>query len=99
MRRVGPSGDKGLASVWLKKRSAESDTEHHRGVISVLLEPLPGYSDAEVVNRLRTIGAHRVEVLAPGFVSAAIERGRIEELEEIAEVGVKPQKRPLGAPH
>jgi|tagenome__1003787_1003787.scaffolds.fasta_scaffold20962679_3 hypothetical protein len=83
--------------MWLKKRSAKVNTEHDRGAVAVLVEALPGHSDEEVVNRLRMIGAHRAEVLAPGFVSAAIERGRIEELEDIAQVGIKPEKRLLGA--
>jgi hypothetical protein len=83
--------------MWLKKRSAEIETEHDRDVVAVLVEAMPGHSDAEVVNRLRTMSAHRIKVLAPGFVSAAVERGRIEELEDIAHVEIKSQKRPLRA--
>ena len=47
--------------------------------------------------RLRAAGAQAIEVLAPGFVSAALERGRLGELEDIAAVNIKPRKRPLGA--
>ena len=57
----------------------------------------PGMTTPRWSGRLRAIGARAVEVLAPGFVSATLERGRLSELDDIASVGIKPRKRPLGA--
>ncbi|MDF2780515.1 MAG: hypothetical protein K0S96_319 [Geminicoccaceae bacterium] len=81
----------------LRKQTAGGPDARDRQVVPVLAEPRPGHDEAEVVGRLRAIGASRIEVLAPGFVSASLEQGRLAELEDIAEVGIKPRKRPLGA--
>ena len=81
----------------LRKQTAGGPSARDRQVVPVLAEPRPGHDDAELVGRLRAIGASRIEVLAPGFVSASIEHGRLAELEDIAEVGIKSRKRPLGA--
>jgi hypothetical protein len=35
--------------------------------------------------------------VAPGFVSASLERGRLSALEDVAEIKIKPGERPLGA--
>lgn len=78
------------------KKQTTSERDHE--VVPVLVEPLPGHDDAEVVGRLQAIGASRIEILAPGFVSAVVERGRFGQLEDIAQVGVKARKRPLGPP-
>jgi hypothetical protein len=86
-------------AMLLKKQTAQGASERDREVVPVLAEPLPGHDEAEVVGRLKALGASRIEVLAPGFVSAAIARGRLGELEDIAQVGVKPRKRPLGGRH
>jgi hypothetical protein len=83
-------------AMLLKKQTAQRESERNREVVPVLAEPLPGHDEAEVVGRLQALGASRIEVLAPGFVSAAIARGRLGELEDIAQVRVKPRKRPLG---
>jgi hypothetical protein len=80
----------------LKKQTARGESERDREVVPVLAEPLPGHHEAELVGRLQALGASRIEVLAPGFVSAAIARGRLGELADIAQVGVKPRQRPLG---
>jgi hypothetical protein len=81
----------------LRKQTTGGPDARDRQVVPVLAEPRPGHGEAEVVGRLRAIGASRIEVLAPGFVSASLEQGRLGELEDIAEVGIKPRKRPLGA--
>ena len=83
----------------LKKQTAPGESERDREVVAVVAEPRPGHDEAEVVGRLKALGASRIEVLAPGFVSAALARGRLGELEDIAQVGVKPRKRPLGGQH
>ena len=82
----------------LKKQTAPGESERDREVVAVLAEPRPGHDEAEVVGRLEALGASRIEVLAPGFVSAALARGRLSQLEDIAQVGVKPRKRPLDGP-
>lgn len=80
----------------LKKQSGSGRGAADRERVAVLAEPLPGHDADEVVTRMRAAGAEAIEVLAPGFVSASIERGRVGELEDVAEVGIKPRKRPLG---
>ena len=65
--------------------------------VAVLVERLPGYDVAEVVARLRVAGAQAIKMLAPACVSAARERGRPRALADVAEISVKPPKRPLGA--
>jgi hypothetical protein len=80
----------------LKKQITRGTSARDREVVAVLAEPLPGHGEAEVVGRLRALGASRIEVLASGFVSATVLRGRLGDLADIAEVGVKPRKRPLG---
>ena len=80
----------------LKKQTAQRESERDREVVPVLAEPLRPGDEAGAVGRLQALGASRIEVLAPGFVSAAIARGRLGELEDIAQVRVKPRKRPLG---
>jgi len=84
-------------AMHLKKQTGKGASESDRQEVPVLLEPRPGHDEGEVVGRLQALGASRIEVLAPGFVSATVERGLLRELEGIAEVGIKPRKRPLGA--
>jgi hypothetical protein len=81
----------------LKKRAPGSAAEDRQRV-AVMAEPLPGHDTDEVVARLRAAGAQAIDVLAPGFVSASLERRRLRALEDVAEVQIKPRKRPLGAP-
>lgn len=81
----------------LKKQAGPgSRTEDHERV-AVMAEPLPGHDTDEVVARLQAAGAQAIDVLAPGFVSASLERGRLSALEDVAEINIKPRKRPLGA--
>jgi hypothetical protein len=82
-------------AMLLKKQTAKGESD--RQVVAVVAEPRPGHDAGEVVSRLRALGASRIEVLAPGSVSATLERGPLGELEDIAEVGVTPRERPLGA--
>jgi hypothetical protein len=83
--------------MFLKKQVGSGSRAEGRQRVAVMAEPLPGHDTEEVVTRLRAAGAQAIEVLAPGFVSAALERGRLCELEDVAEINVKPRKRPLGA--
>jgi hypothetical protein len=80
----------------LRKQAGRGGGADDREPVAILAEPLPGHHDAEIAARLRDLGARAVEVLAPGFVSATLARGRLSELDDIASVGIKPRKRPLG---
>jgi hypothetical protein len=79
----------------LKKQVGPAGEVRDRQRVAVLAEPLPGHDADEVVTRLRAAGAQAIEVLTPGFVSASLERRRIEELADVADIGIKPRKRPL----
>jgi hypothetical protein len=63
------------------------------GELSVMLEPLPGHSDDEVVARLEDLGASKVSVLAPGFISAHALADALDAVQEIADVHVKALKQ------
>lgn len=60
---------------------------------AVMLEPRPGHTDEEVVERLRQCGATDTRIVTPGFVSARATRDSMRLLEEIADVQVKPTKQ------
>ena len=50
-----------------------------------------------LLKKQQAAGAQAIDVLAPGFVSASLERGRLSGLEDVAEINIKPGERPLGA--
>jgi hypothetical protein len=62
---------------------------------SVLLEPLPGHTESEVVAFLKRLGASKVEVLSPGFISARAAGVVLQKLHSVAHIHVKHEKRPL----
>lgn len=57
--------------------------------LDVMVEPLPGHSDEEVATALRQGGAERVEVLAPGFISAQASGECLQKVEDIAAIHPK----------
>lgn len=61
------------------------------GEMSATLEPLPGYSDEEVVSTLRGLGASSVSVLAPGYITAKAISSVLTKAREIADVHIKPK--------
>ena len=63
--------------------------------IPVLIEPLEGHTDAEVLEVLRVLGAQEVEILAPGFISAQADPDELRwHLRGIGQFQVKPTTRP-----
>lgn len=62
--------------------------------LDVLIEPMPGHTVEEVVQRLHDAGATNVDVLAPGFVSARGTREVLRSLESIAISHPKAEKAP-----
>jgi hypothetical protein len=71
-------------------------------LLAVLLEPLPGHSDHEVVEVLTTQGAHEVEILSPGFISASIDLSTLRAAEAVAYIHPKRRQQlhhVPGAPH
>jgi hypothetical protein len=61
--------------------------------VPVLVEPLPGHTDEEIAAALEGCGAHEVNVLAPGFISAQTPRSSLEMLATIAHVHPKRTKQ------
>ena len=73
--------------------SEKEPTDQTNVVVSVLVEPLPGHSDEEVVHSLECSGASEVAILAPGFISAQVRRVALEAVEEVAYVHPKHEKQ------
>jgi hypothetical protein len=57
--------------------------------ISVVIEPMQGHSDHEIVRSLERTGASEIKVLAPGHISALINPAAFKMLESIAYVHPK----------
>lgn len=64
-----------------------------RIVISILVEPKPGFSDENVKNVLTNFGAEEIEVLSPGFISAKIPKESMKAIEFVAYVHQKQQHK------
>jgi hypothetical protein len=77
----------------LRKKTVQDFANAPDELLAVLLEPLPGYSDREVVDMLTTKGAHEIEVLGPGFISAQIDRSTLKDAEAVAFVHPKRRKQ------
>jgi hypothetical protein len=61
--------------------------------VSVMIEPLPGHSDEEVLGALEDAGIVDASVLAPGFISAHGHPDNLRAIERIACIHAKPQKQ------
>lgn len=61
--------------------------------IAVVLEPLPGHSDDEIAQSLKESGASKIEILAPGFISAEAKPSTLESMRQIAQLNVKQRKQ------
>lgn len=72
-------------------KRTESYTELAYGAETrpITAEPLPGYSDEEVIDSLKNFGATAVMVLSPGFISAEVCGEALGKLERIAHVHFK----------
>jgi hypothetical protein len=77
--------------MFLKKRN-QSDEPGEERLEDVLLEPLAGHSDHEVVDVLSSHGAQEIEILSPGFISAQASPTTIKVAETIAFVHPKRRK-------
>lgn len=83
----------------IKSTVSEGDLDAHPadGILAVLIEPLDGRSDEEVIVELKRVGAHHVAQLAPGFISARVRAGGLKALRNIAHVHPKARKKPSRA--
>ena len=81
--------------VFLKKVQIEREPTNNNAeaVVPALFEPLPGHSDAEVLDSLMKAGASNVQQLASGFISATAGHDTLKTLESIAYVHVKRKKQ------
>ena len=61
--------------------------------IAVLLEPLPGRTDQDVMDHLAAESASDVEVLSPGFISAQLAPASFRAMEAVAAIHPKPRKQ------
>jgi hypothetical protein len=62
--------------------------------VAVILEPLPGHEDEEIVASLEEAGVNDITILAPGYISAHAMPEALKAVEEIADIHVKPRKQP-----
>jgi hypothetical protein len=62
--------------------------------LSLLVAPLPGHSEEEVLRLLATAGATDVKTLAPGCISAVLPLDRLRGLEGVARVHLPAQTQP-----
>jgi hypothetical protein len=65
------------------------------GRLPVVLEPLEGHSDEEILSMLRELDASAIELLAPGYISANVSSDGIERLQDRALVSIKGEAEPL----
>jgi len=63
--------------------------------ISIVVEPDASHGDQEIVERLKASGATRIEVLAPGYISASLPVDNIEQLRGIGHLTLKRQKEAI----
>jgi hypothetical protein len=84
--------------VFLKKVQIERESKDNGAseTLPAIFEPLPGHSDAEVLDSLMKAGAENVQHLASGFISATAGRDTLKMLESIAAVHLKREKRMIG---
>lgn len=73
----------------LRKTTRPLDALEPEAWLDVLLEPLPGRSDADVLTMLAQQGAQDVAVLHPGFISAQIAPTTLSAAEAVAYVHPK----------
>ncbi len=81
------------------KLEPEQDSQGTHELVPVLVEPLPGHSDEEVLSLLDAVGGADVVQLAPGFISAELEACCLESVRKIAYVhpkAMKQMRRPRG---
>jgi hypothetical protein len=58
-------------------------------IVSITVEPRKGHTQAEILTALKKIGAERVHVLSPTFVSAQAKFGDLAILETVARIHVR----------
>jgi hypothetical protein len=56
---------------------------------------LEGHSDDEVLRKLGDLGASRIELLAPGYITARVTINCIQNMQDIVRVSLKGEKEPL----
>lgn len=76
--------------MWLNKRDERAAAG--TAVTSAVVEPFAGRSDVEVVKLLEANGASRIEVVAPGHISADATTDVFNSVSHLAYVHVKPRK-------
>ena len=78
--------------MWLNKRDENAARAAGSAVTAAVVEPFAGKSDVEVVRLLEANGASRVEVLAPGHISAEATVDAFDAVAHMAHVHVKARK-------
>ena len=80
--------------IFLKNSLSARSLANETGAVPVVVEPLDGHTEAEVLAWLHASGANDVETLAPRYISARVSLDRAESLEAIARVTLKRRKEP-----
>jgi hypothetical protein len=65
------------------------------GRLPVVIEPLEGHSDEEILGALRELDASAIDLLAPGYISANLSLEGIERLQDRALVSIKSETEPM----
>lgn len=74
-------------------KPTQGDTPDATELIPVLVEPLPGHPDEEVLSLLGKMGGIDVTHLAPGFISAELASRYLDSVRKIAYVHRKATKQ------
>ena len=65
------------------------------GRLPVVIEPLEGHSDEEILAVLRELDASAIDLLVPGYISASLSLEGIERLQDRALVSIKGESEPI----
>ncbi len=78
----------------MKKMTLALPLGRDAGEQAILVEPLSGHTDEELVGSLEKLGASKVKILSPGFISARATKSALRKLHDIAHVHFKSEKLP-----
>jgi len=76
-----------------KKKPQFSKNNGEDKCVSVMLEPLKGKSDQDLLEWLKTRDISDAEVLAPRFISATIPENLLNAAKQLAHVSIKATKQ------
>lgn len=73
----------------LSEKASTAAAVEMAGGFEVVVEPMEGHSDTDIVKSLESAGASEIEIVAPGYISAFVNRRAVSLLETIAHIHPK----------